>query len=80
MRLLPQPNLIRFDRSVQPAKLSNTKKILVRGGCPARSKALGSGPSLVGVRGFESLPPHNLIIFAKITGYNPENAMQTWDI
>ena len=27
-------------------------------GCPARSKALGSGPSLVEVRGFESHPSH----------------------
>lgn len=29
-----------------------------RGGCQARSKAIGSGPILVGVRAFESHPPH----------------------
>ena len=29
-----------------------------RGGRQARSTALGSGPSLAGVRGFESHPPH----------------------
>jgi len=49
------------------------------GGCPARSKALGSGPSLVGVQGFESLSPHNLNALAEITGYYPENAIQARD-
>ena len=31
---------------------------MLRGGSQVRSKALGSEPSLIGVRGFESLPPH----------------------
>ena len=30
-----------------------------RGGCQARSKAQGSGPCPVGVRGFKSHPPHH---------------------
>ncbi len=30
----------------------------VCGGCQARSKAIGSGPILVGVRAFKSHPPH----------------------
>ncbi len=34
-----------------------------REGCQARSKAPGSGPGHAGVRAFESLPSHNLIIF-----------------
>ena len=33
------------------------------GSCPARSKALGSEPSLVGVRAFESHLPHVIFMF-----------------
>ena len=37
------------------------------GGCRAWSKALDSGSSLVGVRGFKSLPPHRSIDFFTLT-------------
>jgi len=38
--------------------VNHTVGRLKRGGCQARSKAIGSGPILVGVRAFESHPPH----------------------
>ena len=59
-----EPYKVRSKCAFRYAQAHDKNKPLC-GGCPARSKALGSGPSLVGVRGFESLPPHNLIIFAK---------------
>ena len=79
MWLLPQPNLakVRSKRAFRYAQAhDNKKKKPYCGGCPARSKALGSGPSLVGVQGFESLSPHNPNALAEITGYYPENAIR----
>ena len=73
-----EPYKVRSKCAFRYAQAHNKNKSLC-GGCPARSKALGSGPSLVGVQGFESLPPHNLNTHAEITGYNPENAIQARD-
>jgi hypothetical protein len=43
------------------------KKPASCGGCQVRSKALDSGSSLVGVRGFESHPPHYGYRFEALT-------------
>ena len=44
-------------RFINKENINRVKRPL-SGGCPARSKAIGSGPIFVGIRGFESLPPH----------------------
>jgi hypothetical protein len=40
--------------------VNHTVGSLKRGGCQARSKAIGSGPILAGVRAFKSHPPHRI--------------------
>src|SRR6266699_5742072 len=50
-----------LQQSAGNSSLYQTRFVLslARGGCQDRSKAQGSGPCPVGVRGFKSHPPHS---------------------
>ncbi len=63
----PRDNFYKFLNATDKSIIS--KLILMcsnsRGGCPARLKARGLGPRLVGVREFKSRPPHHFLFFQK---------------
>src|SRR5216683_3371863 len=59
-RLTPSTQGGSLQQSAGNSSLYQTRFVLLlsRGGCQDRSKAQGSGPCPVGVRGFKSHPPH----------------------
>ena len=62
------------EQSTNTVKYSKGKKKPAScGGCQVRSKALDSGSSLVGVRGFESHPPHQFAGDINAMGLNYSN-------